>query len=125
MNDAANDSKTIRKVANEFNQANKLMNKEVVSLLKLAQSGENVIYTSKHLKIAEDAFRAAASMVDKYEEVLAKRPKLAKNAPKIAAINDAIINGNLVKKYETIWKKVSQEYDKQMNELSEPIREVV
>ncbi len=119
--DKANDSKTLMKVANEFTKIQKIMNKEVVSLLKLAQS-ESVIYSEKHIKVAEDAFRAAASLVDKYEEVRAKRKNLAKTAVKITALKENIVKNNLVKKYETIWKKVRQGYDKQMNELSEPLR---
>lgn len=119
--DAANDNKKLGKVAKEFSKANKLMNKEVVSLLKLAKS-ETVVYTDKHVKIAEEAFRAAASLVDRYEEVAAKRKNLAKTALKITTLKDNIVKDDLVKKYETIWKKVNQEYNKQMNKFSEPLR---
>lgn len=119
--DAANDNKRLGKVAKEFSKANKLMNKEVVSLLKLAKS-ETVVYTDKHVRIAEEAFRAAASLVDRYEEIAAKRKNLATTATKITALKDNVVKDNLVKKYETIWKKVNHEYNKQMNELSEPLR---
>jgi hypothetical protein len=119
--DSANDNKKLGKVAKEFSKANKLMNKEVVSLLKLAKS-ETVVYTDKHVKIAEEAFRATASLVDRYEEVAAKRKNLAKTALKITVLKDNIVEDNLVKKYETIWKKVNQEYNKQMNKFSEPLR---
>ena len=118
--DAANDNKRLGKVAKEFSKANKLMNKEVVSLLKLAKS-ETVVYTDKHVRIAEEAFRAAASLVDRYEEIAAKRKNLATTATKITALKDNVFKDNMVKKYDTIWKKVNHEYNKQMNELSEPL----
>ncbi len=119
--DADNDNKTLGKVAKEFNKANKLMNKEVVMLLKLSKS-ETVIYTDKHIKIAEEAFRAAASLVDRYEEIAAKRKNLANKAAKITALKDNVVKNDLVKKYETIWKKVKQAYGKQMDQLSEPLK---
>jgi hypothetical protein len=119
--DADNDNKRLGKVVKEFSKANKLMTKEVVSLLKLAKS-ESVVYTDKHIKIAEEAFRTAASLVDRYEEIDAKRKNLAKTASKITTLKDNVVKNDLVKKYETIWKKVKQEYGKQMDELSEPLR---
>ena len=75
----------------------------------------------KHIKIAENAFRSAASLLDKYEEIDAKRKNLAKTASKITELKENIIKNDLVKKYETIWKKVQIEYKKQLNQLSEPL----
>ena len=118
--DATNDTKLLGKVAKEFSSTNKQMNKEVVSLMKLSKS-QAVIYTDKHIKIAENAFRSAASLLDKYEEIDAKRKNLAKTASKITELKENIIKNDLVKKYETIWKKVQIEYKKQLNQLSEPL----
>lgn len=116
-----NDSQKLQKVAKAFSKANKEMNKEVVTLLKLSKS-ETVLYTSKHVNIAKEAFLAANSLVNKYEEVLANKPNLPQKAAKITALKDNIINNDLVRKYEQIWKKVNLEYKKQMDKFSEPIK---
>ncbi|CAA6826910.1 MAG: Unknown protein, partial [uncultured Sulfurovum sp.] len=119
--DIDNDHTMLGQVAKEFNKANKLLNKEVISLLKLAKS-EAVIYTEQHIQIAEEAFRAVASLVDRYEEVAVKRKNLANTASKVTALKDNVVKNDLVKKYETIWKKTKQEYSKQMDKFSEPLK---
>ena len=98
------------------------MTSHVVSLLKLAKS-EVVAYTLTHIDMAEKAFRTAASLIDKYEETATTSEKdLTKSAKKITKIKNSVVNNNLVKKYETIWKKVKQEYDKQMDNLSDSFK---
>lgn len=119
--DESNDDKKLGAVAKEFLKANKGMTTKVITLLKLASS-ETVTYTQMHVDTAKDAFRAAASLLDKYKEVEATEKDLAKKAKKIAALKDNIVQNNLVKKYETIWKKVQQEYSKQIDGLSEPFK---
>ena len=119
--DTDNDDKKLGAVAKAFVKANKGMTTKVITLLKLASS-EPVTYTQMHVDAAEDAFRAAASLLDKYEEVEATGKDLAKKAKKIAALKDNIVQNNLVKKYETIWKKVQKEYNKQIDGLSEPFK---
>jgi hypothetical protein len=110
----------LKTVAKAFEKANKALNLNVVSLLKAAQS-KPVTYTEEHIKIAEEAFRTAASLVDKYEEVASQNAKLIKKATKITALNDTIVAKDLVNKYEKIWKKVQQEYNKQSNQLGEQL----
>jgi hypothetical protein len=119
--DTNNDVKLLGKVAKEFTKSNRLMNKEVLTLLKLAKE-QPVIYIDKHVKIAEDAFRTAASLLDKYEEIAAQRKNLDKTASKITQLKEEIEKKDLVKKYEMIWKKVKQEYGKQLDKLSEPLK---
>lgn len=119
--DQADDNQKLRQVARNFTHSNKEMTTVVISLLKRSQT-ENVGYNQTHVDIAEKAFRAAASLVDKYEEELEKRRNLAKSAKKITGVYNGIVKRNLVKKYQAIWKKVQQEYNKQMKGLSEPFK---
>lgn len=119
--DQAGDNQKLRQVARNFTHSNKEMTTVVISLLKRSQT-ENVGYNQTHVDIAEKAFRAAASLVDKYEEELEKRRNLAKSAKKITGVYNGIVKRNLVKKYQAIWKKVQQEYNKQMKGLSEPFK---
>lgn len=113
VDDAANDSEKLKVIAKSFSKANKAISMHVVSLLKAAKS-EAVTYTEEHIKIAEEAFRAAASLVDKYEEVTSQNGKIAK---KITVLKETVVDKDLVNKYEKIWKKVQQEYAKQMNQI--------
>jgi hypothetical protein len=120
--DLVNDGQTLQEVAKAFVKANKDMTTNVVTLLKAAQK-DNVVYTKQHIAMAETAFRAAASLVDKYQEQVDEGIDLAKTAPKISTLKENIVKNDLAKKYETIWKKVQREYDKQMEGLSAPFKE--
>lgn len=115
--DKANDNQNVGDVAKEFVKANQEMTTNVITLLKVANS-EPVTYTKEHIEIAERAFRAAASLVDKCQELEQQGVDLEKSAKKVQALRLSIEKNGLVKKYETIWKKVSQEYNKQVTEIS-------
>jgi hypothetical protein len=110
--DSANDAMELKTVAKAFEKANKALNLNVVSLLKAAQS-KPVTYTEEHIKIAEEAFRTAASLVDKYDEVISETEEISKKVLKVGKLRDSIIQNDLVNKYEKIWKKVQQAYDRQ------------
>lgn len=120
--DAANDAQRLRQVAKEYAKANKEMTTNVIALLKASKS-ESVTYTKAHIDMAEQAFRAAASLVDKYDEEVAAGKNLAKSAKKITALKESITSQDLVKKYQTIWKKVQQEYNKQIDGLGDVFKE--
>lgn len=120
--DLANDDQKLPAIAKEFVAANKAMTTHVITLLKAAKS-DVVTYTENHIDMAEDAFRAAASLVDKYQELLDQGVDLANSAKKITGLYESVTKNNLVKKYETIWKKVQMEYDKQMDTLEEPFKD--
>ncbi|MFK7798974.1 MAG: hypothetical protein AB8E82_16090 [Aureispira sp.] len=115
--DKANDNQNVGEIAKEFISANQEMTANVIALLKIANS-EPVTYTKEHIEIAEKAFRAAASLVDKCQELEQQGVDLEKSAKKVQALRLSIEKNGLVKKYETIWKKVSQEYNKQVTEIS-------
>ena len=120
--DLANDGQKLQAVAKEFIQANKNMTTQVIALLKASKT-ETVAFNNTHIDMAEKAFRAAASLVDKYQELEEEGKDLAKTAKKITAIYQNITSNDLVKKYQTIWKKVRLEYNKQMDGLSVPFKE--
>ncbi|MGH1337153.1 MAG: hypothetical protein ACRBFS_13600 [Aureispira sp.] len=120
--DTSNDGQKLQAVVKEFITANKEMTTNVISLLKASKT-ERVIFTTAHINMAEAAFRAAASLVDKYQEETEAGKDLAKSAKKISALHDNIVKNDLVKKYQTIWKKVQLEYNKQIDGLSAPFKE--
>lgn len=120
--DQANDTETLKAVARAFSKASKSMNLNVISLLKAAKS-EAVTYTEQHIKIAEEAFRAAASLVDKYEEVASQDEQLVQKAKKITILKDTVVAKDLVNKYEKIWKRVELEYREQVSFIGSNIKE--
>lgn len=104
QDDKSNDTQGIAQIAKDFQQASQVVNKEVVLLLKKAATDPSVVFTSTHISLAENAFRTAASLVDKYEE-LDEAQKQIKGFDKITAFVEKIQKDNLVKKYEAIWRK--------------------
>lgn len=114
--DVANDTQTLLKVVEDFSIANKKM-QEVIALVKLSKT-EAIMYTEKDVSVTEDAFRAVASLLDKYEEVVAAG-KQSTIGPKITAAQENIVKKDLLTKYELIWKKVKKEYTKQDGKLSD------
>lgn len=116
----ANDNESIGQVVKAFQEANKAMNTEVVLLFKQAEQ-ETVVYTTEHIAIAERAFKTAASLVNKYEEV-APTLKSGKAATMVKTMVETIVNKQLVKKYEAIWRKVKKACENQSNTFSEALQ---
>jgi hypothetical protein len=114
--DAANDIQTLLKVVETFSIANKKM-QEVIGLVKLSKT-ETIVYTEADVAVAEAAFRGVASLLDKYEEVVAAG-KGNTIGPKIVVAQENIVKKDLLTKYELIWKKVKKEYTKQDGKLSD------
>jgi tRNA isopentenyl-2-thiomethyl-A-37 hydroxylase MiaE len=117
---AANDHQSLQEVYKTFVLANKKMTTIIIPLLK--DTDNSSIYTTNHVQITEKAFRTAASLVDKYEELNKEEHKLIKTAPKITALKAAIVEKDLVRKYSSIWKKVQRMYDEQLEELDMPLK---
>lgn len=113
QDDQFNDDEKIGRVARAFIKANKKMMAQVIPLLKSTKQ-EAVVFTEEHINLAQQAFRAAASLVDRYEEVAAASGRISK---KITSIKQHVEDNQLVQKYEAIWKKVTREHQKQGKDL--------
>jgi hypothetical protein len=116
IDDAVNDAQTLLRVAKDFSIANSKM-QELIVLMKKAKQ-EAVEYTEENVAVAEGAFRAVASLLDKYEEVVAAGEQ-GPIDPKVIAMQESIVKKDLLKKYELIWKKVKKDYTVQDGKLSD------
>ncbi len=121
QDDKANDTQEIAQLAKDFQQASQAVNKEVVLLLKQTATDPSIVFTSSHISLAENAFRTAASLVDKYEE-LDEAQKQIKGFDKITAFVEKIQKDNLVKKYEAIWRKTLKTNQAQIATFSEALQ---
>lgn len=116
--DIGNDRVAITDLAKVFVQNNKAMTTNVVTLLKAAQT-QSVIYTEQHLQEAEAAYRSAASLIDKQEEMTEAGDRINN---KILNLCEQIRTNNLVPKYEAIWKRIHQAYQQQLDALEAPFQ---
>lgn len=80
---------------------------------------ESVEYQSAHVSLAENAFRGAASLLDKYEEEQAAGTQIP---AQVLQLKEQVESNDLVNKYEKIWKKVTKEHAKQNGTLDELLK---
>ena len=116
--DLENDTQDIVSVAKAFKKLHQQLNKELVPLLKKAAK-ESVTYQSAHVSLAENAFRGAASLLDKCEEEQASGTKIP---AQVLQLKEQVEGNDLVNKYEKIWKKITKEHAKQNGTLDELLK---
>ncbi len=117
VDDTANDDQAIRAVAKSFVKQNKALNLQVIPMLKQAATDNSVEYTAEQVDLAEAAFRAAASLVDKCEEM-----GDTKIPADITKLQLQVVEKKLVTKYEKIWKKIKKAYAEQNGTIDELLK---